>query len=54
MSPDGRTVAFVTDANGEQQAATIAARGGRARILTRFVSGLLYHPTLVAGRAARC
>ena len=44
ISPDGRTLAFITDADGEQQVATMAAGGGSVRTLTRFKSGLLYTP----------
>jgi len=44
VSPDGRTLAFITDADGEQQVATMPAGGGSVRRLTHFKSGLLYTP----------
>ena len=44
VSPDGRTLAFITDAGGEQQVATMPVGGGSVRRLTRFKSGLLYAP----------
>ncbi len=44
-SPDGQSLAFVTDAGGEQQLAVMPVAGGRsARTLTRFKSGVLYAP----------
>ncbi|HWF00708.1 MAG TPA: S41 family peptidase [Caulobacteraceae bacterium] len=43
-SPDGRTVAYVTDASGEQQVATRPAEGGPERVLTHFKSGYFYTP----------
>lgn len=43
VSPDGRRLAFVTDAGGEQQVAVLTLdRPDRPRILTRFTSGVLY------------
>jgi tricorn protease len=44
VSPNGHTLAFITDADGEQQVATMPAGGGSVRTLTRFKSGLLYTP----------
>ncbi len=44
LSPDGHTLAFITDADGEQQVATMPVGGGTVRRLTRFKSGLLYAP----------
>ena len=43
-SPDGKTVAYTTDANGEQQIAIRPADGGAEKILTHFTSGFLYAP----------
>jgi len=43
-SPDGNTIAYSTDAGGEQQIATRPAEGGPERILTHFASGFLYAP----------
>jgi tricorn protease len=45
VSPDGRTLAFITDANGEQQVATLQLDHlGAPHILTHFSSGVLYTP----------
>jgi tricorn protease len=45
VSPDGRTLAFITDADGEQQVAVMAIdRLGPVRALTHFRSGVLYTP----------
>ncbi len=45
VSPDARWLAFITDADGEQQVAIRPLnRAGRARNLTRFRSGVLYTP----------
>ena len=44
VSPDGRTLAFITDSDGEQQVATMPVGGGSVRRLTHFKSGLLYAP----------
>lgn len=44
FSPDGKTIAYITDANGEQQVALRPAHGGLERIVTRFRSGYLYAP----------
>ncbi len=43
-SPDGKTIAYTTDIDGEQQIATRPAAGGPQRILTRFKTGFLYTP----------
>ena len=43
-SPDGRTLAYVTEADGAQQLAVRAAAGGPERRLTHFASGVLYTP----------
>ena len=45
VSPDGRLLAFVTDAGGEQQLAVMPVAGGNpVRVLTRFRNGVLYAP----------
>lgn len=45
VSPDGQKLAFITDADGEQQVAVMPlGRPGRVRTLTRFRSGILYTP----------
>jgi tricorn protease len=43
-SPDGRTIAYTTDIDGEQQIATRPAEGGPERIVTHFQTGFLYTP----------
>jgi tricorn protease len=43
-SPDGKSVAYTTDATGEQQIALRPAEGGPQRILTHFKSGFFYTP----------
>jgi tricorn protease len=43
-SPDGRTIAYTTDIDGEQQIATRPAEGGPERIVTHFQRGFLYTP----------
>jgi tricorn protease len=43
-SPDGKTVAYTTDASGEQQVAIRPAEGGPEKILTHFSSGFFYTP----------
>ncbi len=43
-SPDGRQIAFETDAGGEQQLAVRPVAGGAERVLTHFPSGVLYTP----------
>jgi tricorn protease len=43
-SPDGRTIAYTTDSNGEQQLAVRSAEGGPEKLLTHFTSGYLYTP----------
>ena len=44
-SPDGRTIAYTTDAGGGQQIAIRPAVGGPEKILTSFAEGYLYGPT---------
>ena len=45
ISPDGRTVAFVTDdADGERQVATMALAGGPVRLLTRVAGSVFGTP----------
>ncbi|HEY5048701.1 MAG TPA: PDZ domain-containing protein [Rhizomicrobium sp.] len=41
-SPDGKTIAYTTDVNGEQQVAIRPAEGGAEKILTHFKSGYYY------------
>jgi tricorn protease len=43
-SPDGKTIAYTTDASGEQQIAVRSAEGGAERILTHFPHGYFYGP----------
>ena len=43
-SPDGRTIAYTTDAGGGQQIAIRPAEGGPERILTSFAEGYFYGP----------
>ena len=43
-SPDGRTVAYTTDSDGEQEIALRPAEGGPQRIVTHFKSGFFYQP----------
>jgi len=43
-SPDGKTIAYTTDATGEQEIATRPAMGGPQRILTHFAGGFFYTP----------
>ena len=43
-SPDGRSVAYSTDASGGQQIAVRPAAGGAERILTHFPTGYFYAP----------
>jgi tricorn protease len=43
-SPDGKTVAYTTDVNGEQQIAIRPAEGGAEKILTHFQNGFYYQP----------
>jgi tricorn protease len=43
-SPDGRTIAYTTDAGGSQQIAIRPAEGGPERVLTAFASGYFYGP----------
>ncbi len=43
-SPDGRTIAYTTDAGGAQQIAVRPAEGGQEKILTSFAEGYFYQP----------
>jgi tricorn protease len=43
-SPDGRTIAYTTDAGGRQQIAIRPAEGGAEKILTSFTEGYFYAP----------
>jgi tricorn protease len=43
-SPDGATIAYITDIDGEQQLALRPARGGPERIVTHFKQGFLFAP----------
>jgi tricorn protease len=43
-SPDGKTIAYTTDIDGEQQIAVRPAEGGPEKILTHFTSGFYYQP----------
>ncbi len=43
-SPDGRTIAYTTDAGGAQQIAVRPAEGGPEKILTSFAEGYFYQP----------
>ncbi len=43
-SPDGRTIAYTTDAGGSQQIAIRPAEGGPEKILTSFADGYFYGP----------
>lgn len=43
-SPDGRTIAYSTDAGGAQQIAIRPAEGGPEKILTSFAEGYFYGP----------
>jgi tricorn protease len=43
-SPDGQSIAYTTDAAGEQQIAIRPAQGGTERILTHFTEGYFYQP----------
>jgi tricorn protease len=43
-SPDGRTIAYTTDAGGRQELAIRPAEGGSEEILTSFTEGYLYTP----------
>jgi tricorn protease len=45
LSPDGKTIAYTSDATGEQQIALRALAGGGERTLTQFNTGYLYRPT---------
>jgi tricorn protease len=50
-SPDGRWVAYTTDASGEQQIAARPAQGGAERLLTHFATGYFYQPLWSADSA---
>ncbi len=43
-SPDGKWIAYTTDASGEQQVAVRPAEGGAERTVTHFPSGYFYTP----------
>ncbi len=43
-SPDGQTIAYQTDADGEQQIAVRSIAGGAARLLTHSRAGYFYTP----------
>jgi tricorn protease len=43
-SPDGKTIAYTTDAGGAQQIAIRPAEGGPEKILTSFADGYFYAP----------
>jgi tricorn protease len=43
-SPDGKTIAYTTDARGEHQIALRPADGAAEKILTQFKTGFLYTP----------
>jgi tricorn protease len=43
-SPDGRTIAYTTDAGGRQEIAIRPAEGGAERVLTSFTEGYFYSP----------
>jgi tricorn protease len=43
-SPDGRTIAYTTDAAGRQEIAIRPAEGGAEKILTSFTEGYFYAP----------
>jgi tricorn protease len=43
-SPDGKWIAYVTDASGEEQIALRPSAGGAEQVLTGFKSGYFYRP----------
>ena len=43
-SPDGKWIAYVTDASGEEQVAMRPSEGGPEQVLTRFKTGYFYKP----------
>jgi tricorn protease len=43
-SPDGKTIAYTTDAGGAQQVAVRPAEGGPEKVLTSFAEGYFYQP----------
>ncbi len=45
ISSDGKTIAYTSDATGEQQITLRALTGGGERTLTQFKAGYLYRPT---------
>ena len=44
-SPDGQTIAYTTDVNGEQQIAVRSVAGGAEHLLTKWKVGYFYSPT---------
>ncbi|HEX7965671.1 MAG TPA: S41 family peptidase [Gammaproteobacteria bacterium] len=44
-SPDGKWIAYVTDASGEDQVAIRPSEGGAEQVLTSFKAGYFYRPT---------
>lgn len=48
-SPDGKTLAYTTDASGERQLAVRPAEGGAEKVLTHFERGYLYKPVWAPG-----
>ena len=43
-SPDGQSIVYETDSDGEQQLASRSAQGGPERLVTHFTNGYLYTP----------
>ena len=43
-SPDGKTIAYVTDASGEEQIATRPSEGGEENVISDFKTGYFYRP----------
>lgn len=52
LSPDGRTVAYITENDRAQQVAVRPLAGGPERLLTRFTTGVLYRPVFSADGAS--